>query len=134
MVAAARTDPQAVLERLQSSDGGLSGADTADRLARIGPNIVGSHRVRALTVLAGQIRNPLILLLLLCAGVSGLTGDPTDAVIIAVIVGLSIALGFFNEYRAEVAVAALHDRDPPPGPRVEGRPAHGHRRHRAGAR
>ena len=56
------------------------------------------------------MRNPLILLLLVCAGVSGLTGDPTDAVIIAVIILLSIALGFFNKYRAEVAVAALHDK------------------------
>ncbi len=110
MVTAARTSPDDVLGRLNSAEGGLSGAAMADRLARTGPNIVGSHRVRALSVLGRQVRNPLILLLLLCAAVSGLTGDPTDAVIIAVIIGLSVALGFFNEYRAEVAVAALHDR------------------------
>jgi Mg2+-importing ATPase len=110
LVTAARTAPHDVLGQLGSAEGGLSGTAMADRLARAGPNIVGSHRVRAITVLGGQVRNPLILLLLLCAGVSGLTGDPTDAVIIAVIIGLSVALGFFNEYRAEVAVAALHDR------------------------
>ena len=56
----------------------------------------------------GQVRNPLLLLLLAAAAVSGLTGDPTDAAIIAAIVVLSVGLGFVNEYRAANAVAALH--------------------------
>ena len=55
-----------------------------------------------------QLRNPLLVLLLAAAAVSGVTGDPTDALIIAVIVGLSVGLGFFNEYRSEKAVEALH--------------------------
>ncbi len=110
MVTAAGMAPGEVLEQLGSTEDGLSSADAAERLARIGPNVVGSRRVRAIDVLVGQVRNPLIVLLLVCAGVSGLTGDPTDAVIIAVIIFLSIALGFFNEYRAQVAVAALHDK------------------------
>ena len=38
---------------------------------------------------------------------SGLTGGGTNAVIIAVIVALSVGLGFFNEYRAEMAMASL---------------------------
>ena len=42
--------------------------------------------------------------------VSGLTGDSTDAIIIAVIVALSVGLGFNNEYRAAVAVEQLHER------------------------
>jgi len=65
--------------------------------------------VRALAVLWGQLRNPLLLLLLVAAGVSGLTGDPTDAIIIAVIVALSVGLGFVNEYRAAMAVQQLHE-------------------------
>src|SRR5205807_309338 len=40
--------------------------------------------------------------------VSGATGNPTDAAIIAAIVLLSVGLGFVNEYRSERAVAALH--------------------------
>ncbi|MGD0379097.1 MAG: magnesium-translocating P-type ATPase [Acidimicrobiales bacterium] len=110
MVTAAGMPGGKVLEELGSAEPGLSSADAAERLARFGPNVVGTHSVRALDVLVGQVRNPLIVLLLVCAGVSGITGDPTDAVIIAVIILLSIALGFFNEYRAEVAVAALHDK------------------------
>ena len=33
-----------------------------------------------------------------------MTGDPSDAVIIGVIVVLSVGLGFVNEYRSEQAV------------------------------
>jgi Mg2+-importing ATPase len=36
--------------------------------------------------------------------------DPTDAIIIAVIVALSVGLGFVNEYRAAMAVQQLHER------------------------
>ena len=63
--------------------------------------------MRAFAVLLRQIRNPILILLLGAALVSGLTGGGTNALIIAVIVALSVGLGFFNEYRAEVAMAAL---------------------------
>jgi P-type Mg2+ transporter len=110
LATAAATAPQEVLKRLGSSDSGLPDTEAAGRLERYGPNIVGLHRVRALAVLWGQLRNPLLLLLLVAAGVSGLTGDPTDAIIIAVIVALSVGLGFVNEYRAAMAVQQLHER------------------------
>jgi P-type Mg2+ transporter len=58
-------------------------------------------------VLGRQVRNPILILLLGAALVSGLTGGATNALIIAAIVALSVGLGFFNEYRAEVAMAAL---------------------------
>ena len=97
-----------VLLRMASAESGLSSSDAADRLRASGPNALAVHRVSALAVLLGQVRNPLLLLLLAAAAVSGLTGDPTDAAIIAAIVVLSVGLGFFNEYRAANAVAALH--------------------------
>ena len=109
LATAAAAAPQEVLKRLGSSDSGLSATEAAGRLERYGPNVVGLHRVRALAVLWGQLRNPLLLLLLVAAGVSGLTGDPTDAIIIAVIVALSVGLGFVNEYRAAMAVQQLHE-------------------------
>lgn len=96
-----------VLSRLQSSREGLSAAEAAARLARVGPNVLGTHRVRAATVLFRQVRNPILLLLLGAAVVSGFTGGVTNAVIISVIVALSVSLGFFNEFRAENAMAAL---------------------------
>ena len=48
-----------------------------------------------------------MILLLGAALVSGLTGGGSNAVIITAIVVLSVGLGFFNEYRAEVAMASL---------------------------
>ncbi len=74
-----------------------------------GRNVLAEHRVTALSVLIRQLRNPLLILLLSAAGVSALTGDTTDGAIIAAIVLLSTGLGFINEYRSELAVAALHE-------------------------
>jgi Mg2+-importing ATPase len=97
-----------VVRRLGSSHDGLSASEAASRRARFGPNSLGVRHVTAFGVFVRQLRNPLLLLLLAAAGVSGLTGDPTDAAIIAAIVSLSLGLGFVNEYRAANAVAALH--------------------------
>ena len=99
---------EAVLERSGTSDSGLSSEEAAARLAHVGPNSLGVRSVSAYAVLLQQLRNPLLILLLGAAAVSGVTGDPTDASIIGVIVALSVGLGFVNEYRAANAVAALH--------------------------
>ncbi len=107
LAAAAALPAEEVLDRLTSGSGGLSDAEAARRLVEYGPNILGSHQVRLMSVLFRQIRNPILLLLLGAALVSGLTGSGTNAVIIAVIVALSVGLGFFNEYRAELSMAAL---------------------------
>ena len=104
---AADLTPDEVLARLGSGPDGLSSADAAERLGRLGANALGTRRVQAGTVLWRQIRNPILILLLAAAVVSGLTGGATNAAIIAVIVALSVGLGFLNEYRAELAMAAL---------------------------
>ena len=107
LVRAAVLSPEETLSVLGSRPEGLTSDEVAERLRRFGANALGVHRVRATTVLFRQIRNPILLLLLGAALVSGLTGGGTNAVIIAVIVFLSVGLGFFNEYRAEMAMASL---------------------------
>jgi Mg2+-importing ATPase len=108
LAAAARHPVSVVLQELGSAQTGLTSEEAARRLATVGPNVLATHKVTVLGVLGRQLRNPLLILLLAAAGVSAATGDRTGGAIIAAIVGLSVGLGFFNEYRSEMAVAALH--------------------------
>ena len=87
---------------------GLSSEEVTRRHAQFGPNAVSSHRARLLPVLWHQLRSPLLGLLLAAATASYFVGQRNDAIIIAMIVGLSVGLGFANEYRAEKAAEALH--------------------------
>jgi Mg2+-importing ATPase len=107
LVDAAGLASDEVLTRLGSGPDGLSSEEATERLRQFGPNALGTHQVHATAVLFRQLRNPILILLLIAALISGLTGGGTNAVIIAVIVALSVGLGFFNEYRAEVAMASL---------------------------
>ena len=104
---AARLSTDEVFERLGSRPEGLTTGEAAAAFARTGPNSITTHSVSALTVLWRQLKNPILVLLLVAAFLSGVTGGGTNAVIIGVIVALSVGLGFFNEYAAEVAMAAL---------------------------
>ena len=108
LMEAARLPSGTVLRRLSVAPSGLSTGQASERLRTIGPNVLVEHKVTAVGVFLRQLRNPLLILLLVAAAVSGATGDPTDASIITAIVLLSVGLGFVNEYRSERAVAALH--------------------------
>jgi Mg2+-importing ATPase len=105
---AASTD--AVLSRLGSSLNGLSDAEAARRLAVIGPNAIRSHGAHPAGILLRQLANPLLILLGAATLIAFFFGERTDALIITVIIGLSVGLGFFNEYRSERALAELHAR------------------------
>ncbi|HVD02286.1 MAG TPA: magnesium-translocating P-type ATPase, partial [Candidatus Dormibacteraeota bacterium] len=108
LVEAARLSGAAVLERLQSSPRGLSGEEAQRRLGHYGPNAIRSHGVLPLAILGRQLRNPLLILLGAATLTSLLVGERTGALIILGIVALSVGLGFFNEYRSERVVDALH--------------------------
>jgi P-type Mg2+ transporter len=108
LAAAGRLSVAEVHRRLGSSDTGLTTGEAHRRQVTSGANVLVTHQVTAFGVLARQLRNPLLILLLSAAVVSAATGDKTDGAIIAAIVILSVGLGFVNEYRSELAVAALH--------------------------
>ena len=106
--AAATTDTDEVLATLDSGPDGLSSGEAARRLREVGPNALVSHGARPLVILLRQLRNPLLILLVTTALVSAFVGERTDAIIILTIIGLSVGLGFVNEYRSARAVEELH--------------------------
>jgi|SRR5271166_1606103 len=108
--AVATASVKQVLRRLDTSADGLSSAQVCERLAQYGPNAIHTHRVSAWAVLARQLNNAVLILLAVTAVLSYFLGDDNQALIIGVILAASIGLGFFNEYRAEQAAAALHSR------------------------
>ena len=107
---AATLAPTEVLSHLASGLEGLSQTEVDCRVREFGANVLAIHRVRASVVLWRQLKNPILILLLGAALVSGLTGGGTNAIIIAVIVLLSVGLGFFNEFRAAVAMSTLRSK------------------------
>ncbi|MBK5238611.1 MAG: magnesium-translocating P-type ATPase [Actinomycetales bacterium] len=99
-----------VLGGLKTVPRGLTIAEAATRLAQWGPNSIRSHHANAWSVLGRQLKNPILLLLFVTAGVSVFFGDIGNSIVIGVILLLSVGLGFFNDYRAERAAEDLHSR------------------------
>jgi Mg2+-importing ATPase len=94
-----------------SSQQGLSTGEAGVRLKRYGPNNLDDGR-RSFLVLQflGRFTNPLTLVLLAAAAISGFAGDITSFIIIVGIVFLSVTLDFVQEQRAGRAVEALRKR------------------------
>ncbi|WP_313545119.1 magnesium-translocating P-type ATPase [Leifsonia aquatica] len=108
--AAAADEAAAVLRSTNSTAAGLSSAEAAARLALVGPNAVAAQKARPWRVLSRQLRSPILILLFATAVVSGFLGQGVEALIIAVILVVSVGLGFVGEFRAARAADALHDR------------------------
>src|SRR5450631_3869918 len=97
-----------VLQQLGTAKEGLSSAEAAQRLAHYGSNLLRPQaRSNALTLLVGQFKSPIILLLLFATGLSFFLHDPVNALIILAIVLASGILGFWQEHSASQAVEKL---------------------------
>ena len=104
----ARLSPDDALRRLSSSAGGLTPDQIEERLGSTGPNQVARQtRHTILGELVGRSINPLNALLLALATVSYFLGDQRAAIMIAVMVVLSISLGFIQEHRSNNAADKL---------------------------
>ncbi len=101
--------PAEAAERLTvDPQAGLSPEEVHRRRALHGTNRIEEQPGRSpWRMLLAQFTDVMILVLIGAAVLSGLIGDPPDAIAIVVIVLLNGAIGFIQEYRAERAVAAL---------------------------
>ncbi len=109
-------DAAVVAERVGTDvDRGLTDAQAAERLDRLGPNqLEAAEPVPAWRKLAEQFRDPLVYLLLVAVAVSlvawlieGGEDVPFEVVVISLILVANALLGYVQEARAEQAVAAL---------------------------
>ncbi len=91
----------------------MSGLTTSEveRLAQqFGPNELGAANAAWPRILAGQLRSPLLGLLVAAAVVAIAVGDRLEGAIIIGIMALSVGLGFVNEFRSEQTLVALRRR------------------------
>ena len=97
-----------LLGELGSSTTGLTGAQAAATLQRVGPNTLrAAKQDSALKLLGRQFLSPIVLILVAATVLSGVLGDYTDAVIILVIILASGLLSFFQERGAGRAMKQL---------------------------
>ena len=87
---------------------GLTAQEAEARLDQFGPNEPAATQHHSIfSGLLHGFMNPLVLILVIAATVSGFAGDRADAAIIGVIVLLSAAIDFGQTYRSQRAVEKL---------------------------
>ena len=93
---------------------GLTSAEAADRLARLGANDPAPGRGRSgVAQLLELFVNPLVIILIIAALASGFLGDVVDACVIMTIVLLGVAINFIQTYRSQQAIERLRDQATP---------------------
>lgn len=93
---------------LNSTPSGLSTEQAEARRLEHGPNTLEQPRGQsAAAVLWAQVRNPLVLLLVFAAIISGVVSEWTDTWVVLSIVVASVGVGFWREYRANLAMKKL---------------------------
>lgn len=104
-----------VLERLSSSEAGLSTTEADQRRQKFGPNeLKEGEKVTLIQRFLTQLKDPMLLILLAAAAVSAVTSllageSISEALIILAVVILNAVLGVYQESKAEQAIAALRD-------------------------
>lgn len=98
-----------VLQELEANPAtGLSTEVASVRFEKFGPNeLVETGQRGPLRILWEQFSSAMIVMLVIAAVVSAFLGEYEDAIVILAIVVLNALLGFFQDYRAERAMAAL---------------------------
>jgi len=93
---------------------GLTGRQAAESLKTHGPNQIEQEKGRSAWLLfAEQFRSPLVIILIFACVLSAFLGERLEAAAIGAILLLNALIGFFQEARAETAIAALQEMTSP---------------------
>lgn len=103
-----------VLRSLESSETGLTSQKAQKRLEQYGPNkLKEAEKPSLVQRFLEQLKDPMLIILLIAAGVSALTGmlagesEWAEVIIILAVVLLNAVLGVIQESKAEAAIEAL---------------------------
>ena len=108
-------EKEAVLRELCSKEGGLSSEEAAVRLEKNGKNRLKAAKGKSLIVrFLSQLADPMIIILLVAAAISGVLavtqGESfADVIIILSVVIVNAVLGVYQESKAEKAIEALQE-------------------------
>lgn len=101
------TPSEHLLKILESRPEGLSSLEAKKRLRKYGPNQVFSKKRGGLSLFLRHFQSPLVILLLLSAGLTIMMGNPKSATIIICIILSSIFIDFIQEYKARNSLISL---------------------------
>ena len=96
-----------VLKLLEATGGGLTHEEVAKRQQEFGDNLLEERKVSRFSILLGQLRSPLMLILLLASLISFAVGHAGDGLLILLIVCINTLLGFYQELKALTSIEAL---------------------------
>lgn len=101
-------DSETVLKSLGTGENGLDAQQAEERTAKYGKNeLVSGRRKSIFKRLAEQLSDPMIIVLIVAAVISGIVGEAADMIIILLVVIVNSVLGVVQEGRAEKAIEAL---------------------------
>ncbi|MBR6681509.1 MAG: cation-translocating P-type ATPase [Clostridia bacterium] len=104
-----------VFEQLKTSEKGLTSAEARSRIEKYGKNkLVEAKKETMIQRFLKQLADPMIIILLVAAGIAAVTAAlegefPTDVIIILFVVILNSVLGVIQESKAEKAIDALKE-------------------------
>ncbi len=108
-------------ESVKSSESGITQTQAAERLEQNGKNkLKEGKKVSMLSRFFDQLKDPMIIILIVAAVISAITGFfeakaegssfvPTDTIIIMIVVLINAVLGVLQESKAEAAIEALQE-------------------------
>ncbi|WKZ23450.1 MAG: HAD-IC family P-type ATPase [Candidatus Brocadiaceae baterium WH-1] len=97
-----------LIQKLGTSEEGLSGEEAKARLQQYGPNkLAEEEAISRFRVFLHQFTNPLIYILIVAAVVTSLLQEYIETIVIMAVVMINAVIGYTQEFKAEQSVKAL---------------------------
>lgn len=100
-------DCDQVLNKLATSEGGLTSEEAKKRLKSFGANSLNINQASWWSILVRQFKSPFVYILILAAILAYALGELIDGSMILFFIAINAVLGFYQEYRSEQTIRLL---------------------------